>query len=113
MAKYNSNGLTYTTTPSTTTNFYDDSSYNASTITAVSIWMIIALVLAVVGGILVYFPFVKAKKNRRVNLLSGSKISSHLRLCGSRPLLRFSTMHLLFSLYFPPSLFYRWAVQDS
>lgn len=62
MAKYNSNGLTYTTTPSTTTNFYDDSSYNASTITAVSIWMIIALVLAVVGGILVYFLFVKAKK---------------------------------------------------
>ncbi|MBQ6510420.1 hypothetical protein IJI94_00410 [Candidatus Saccharibacteria bacterium] len=55
MYKYNTgSSLPYTTTTTTY-------GANSDALTAIGIWTIVALVLAVVGGILLYFLFVKGK----------------------------------------------------
>ena len=58
-------------------NYYNDASslLNTTTSTAaeIGIWGIIALVLAIVGGILVYFLFVKAKDEPKGNFMKWLK----------------------------------------
>ena len=51
-------------------NAIDDSLiYSSSSFGGVQVWMIIATILSIIGGILVYFLFVKAKGNPKNKFL--------------------------------------------
>lgn len=67
---------------------YEPTYYSSSTPTAVYIWGIIAAVLAIVGGILVYFLFVKAKTEPKNKFLKWLKDFLSFKIMWIEPILK-------------------------
>ena len=64
------------------------SSSYASTAQGAGIWMIIAAILAIVGGILVYFLFVKAKTDPKGKFLKWLKDFLAFKIMWIEPILK-------------------------
>lgn len=71
---------------------YDDVEYlfsnNASAIQGAGIWMIIAAILAIVGGILIYFLFVKSKTDPKGKFLKWLKDFLAFKVMWIEPILK-------------------------